>query len=143
MRPFNDDRFSDVQPPAARHPLVVWRTTGMAFRPCWLTPGVVRLAGGEQVGGQARAQVFRADANLLLRGHPLLQEEIFGPATVVVEVADRAELVLALQAPRGQLTAALIGEPDELLTASDVVALLQDKVGRLLLNGEKTRDRVA
>jgi NADP-dependent aldehyde dehydrogenase len=41
------------------------------------------------------------------------------------------------------LTAALIGEPDELLTASDVVALLQDKVGRLLLNGEKTRDRVA
>jgi NADP-dependent aldehyde dehydrogenase len=104
---------------------------------------VVRLAGGEQVGGQARAQVFRADANLLLRGHPLLQEEIFGPATVVVEVADRAELVLALQALRGQLTAALIGEPDELLTASDVVALLQDKVGRLLLNGEKTRDRVA
>lgn len=36
-------------------------------------PGVVRLAGGEQVGAQARAQVFKADAGLLLRSDPLLR----------------------------------------------------------------------
>jgi len=112
--------------------------------------GVVRLAGGEQgvaqvngpangqATGQASAQVFKADASLLLQGDPLLQEEIFGPATVVVEVADRAELMRALQALRGQLTATLIGEPDELMAAADIVALLQDKVGRLLLNGYPT-----
>lgn len=101
-------------------------------------PGVLRLAGGEQVGTQARAQVFKADASLLLLGERLLQEEIFGPATVVVEVADRAELVRALQALRGQLTATLIGEAEELVAAADLVALLQDKVGRLLLNGYPT-----
>lgn len=101
-------------------------------------PGVVRLAGGEQVGAQARAQVFKADAGLLLQGDPPLQEEIFGPATVVVEVADRAELARALQALRGQLTATLIGEPDELMAAADIIELLQDKVGRLLLNGYPT-----
>lgn len=109
-------------------------------------PGVVRLAGGEQAGaqgspqgsGQARAQVFKADASLLLQGDPLLQEEIFGPATVVVEVADRAELARALQALRGQLTATLIGEPAELVAAAELVALLQDKVGRLLVNGYPT-----
>jgi NADP-dependent aldehyde dehydrogenase len=101
-------------------------------------PGVARLAGGEQVGKQARAQIFKADASLLLQGDPLLQEEIFGPATVVVEVADRAELVRALQALRGQLTATLIGEPADLIGAADIVALLQDKVGRLLLNGHPT-----
>lgn len=100
--------------------------------------GVQRLAGGEPVGRQARAQIFKADASLLWDGDPLLQEEIFGPATVVVEVADQAELVRALQALRGQLTATLIGEPDELLAATDIVELLQDKVGRLLLNGYPT-----
>jgi 2,5-dioxopentanoate dehydrogenase len=101
-------------------------------------PGVARLAGGEQAGKQARAQVFKADASLLLRGDPVLQEEIFGPATVVVEVADSAELARALQALRGQLTATLIGEPEELPAAADLVALLQDKVGRLLVNGYPT-----
>lgn len=100
--------------------------------------GVVRLAGGDASGTQARAQVFKADASVLLQGDPLLQEEIFGPATVVVEVADRAELVRALQALRGQLTATLIGEPGELPESADLVALLQDKVGRLLLNGYPT-----
>lgn len=101
-------------------------------------PGVSRLAGGEQVGPQARAQVFKADASLLLQGDALLQEEIFGPATVVVEMADRAELALALRALRGQLTATLIGEPDELAAAADLIAVLQDKVGRLLVNGYPT-----
>ena len=101
-------------------------------------PGVQRLAGGDQGGPQAVAQVFQADAGLLLSGDALLQEEIFGPATVVVELADRAELVQALLALRGQLTATLIGEPADLAGAADLVALLQDKVGRLLVNGYPT-----
>ena len=42
-------------------------------------------------------------------GDELLQEEVFGPATIVVEVADQAELLAALQGLRGQLTATLIG----------------------------------
>lgn len=101
-------------------------------------PGVTHLAGAKQGGAQAQAQVFKADARLLLQGDALLQEEIFGPATVVVEVADRSELLQALQGLRGQLTATLIGEPDELLASADVLALLQDKVGRLLINGYPT-----
>jgi NADP-dependent aldehyde dehydrogenase len=101
-------------------------------------PGVRRLAGGEQTGQQAHAQVFQADVGLLLQGDALLQEEIFGPVTVLVEVADRAELMRALQGLRGQLTATLIGEPDELLASADILALLQEKAGRLLLNGYPT-----
>jgi NADP-dependent aldehyde dehydrogenase len=38
-------------------------------------------------GNQARAQLFKADARLLVNGDPLLQEEVFGPTTVAVEVA--------------------------------------------------------
>ena len=101
-------------------------------------PGVTRLAGREQSGRQAQPQLFKADAGLLLAGDALLQEEIFGPVTVVVEVADCAELMRALSGLRGQLTATLIGEPDDLLAATDILALLQEKVGRLLLNGYPT-----
>lgn len=101
-------------------------------------PGLTRLAGLEQTGSQAQAQVFKADASLLLTGDALLQEEVFGPATVVVEVADRAQLMQALHGLRGQLTATLIGEPDDLLASADILALLEQKVGRLLLNGYPT-----
>ena len=101
------------------------------------TEGVRRLVGGD-APGQAAAQVFQADAALLLGGHPLLQEEVFGPATVVIELADRAQLVQALQALQGQLTATLIGEADELPACADLVALLARKAGRLLVNGYPT-----
>jgi alpha-ketoglutaric semialdehyde dehydrogenase len=57
---------------------------------------------------------------------------------VLVEVADRAELLLALQGLRGQLTATLIGEPADLAASTDLLALLEQKVGRLLLNGYPT-----
>ncbi|QPN47431.1 aldehyde dehydrogenase (NADP(+)) [Priestia aryabhattai] len=101
-------------------------------------PGVRHLAGAEQVGDQARAQLFQADVSLLLNGDELLQEEVFGPATVVVEVADEAELRRALQALHGQLTATLIAEPEDFQRFAALVPLLQRKAGRLLVNGYPT-----
>ena len=101
-------------------------------------PGVRHLAGAEQVGDQARAQLFQADASLLLNGDEVLQEEVFGPATVLVEVADEAELRRAVQALHGQLTATLIAEPQDLQQFASLVPLLQRKAGRLLLNGYPT-----
>ena len=68
----------------------------------------------------------------------MLQEEVFGPTTIVVEVADQAELVQALHGLRGQLTATLIVEDAELDTLGDVLALLEQKVGRVLFNGYPT-----
>lgn len=101
-------------------------------------PGVTHLAGKAQEGKHAEAQLFKADVNLLLNGDPLLQEEVFGPATLLIEVADDAELEAALQALRGQLTATLIGEPTDLNKYQWLVPLLEEKVGRILVNGYPT-----
>ena len=101
-------------------------------------PGVTHLAGKPQEGKQAQAQLFKADVSLLLNGDPLLQEEVFGPTTLVIEVADDAELKNALLALRGQLTATLIGEPTDLSKYSWLLPLLEDKVGRILVNGYPT-----
>jgi NADP-dependent aldehyde dehydrogenase len=100
--------------------------------------GMTHLAGAEQQGNQARPQLFKADVSLLISGDELLQEEVFGPTTIVVEIADQAELLQALHGLRGQLTATLIAENSELNTLSEVLALLEQKVGRVLFNGYPT-----
>ncbi|MFR0714581.1 aldehyde dehydrogenase (NADP(+)) [Enterobacterales bacterium BD_CKDN230030183-1A_HGKHYDSX7] len=100
--------------------------------------GVRHLAGGEQQGDQAWPQLFQADVQLLLDGEPLLQEEVFGPATVVVELADQAQLLAALHALGGQLTATLIGETHDFAEAAPLVAVLEQKAGRVLVNGYPT-----
>ncbi|MBK4995603.1 aldehyde dehydrogenase (NADP(+)) [Pseudomonas sp. S37] len=101
-------------------------------------PGIQHLAGEPQSGNQAQPQLFKADVSLLLNGDPLLQEEVFGPATVVVEVDDAQQLTEALRHLQGQLTATLIAEPDDLGTFATLVPLLERKAGRLLLNGYPT-----
>ncbi|MFZ6047584.1 aldehyde dehydrogenase (NADP(+)) [Pseudomonas sp. CR3202] len=101
-------------------------------------PGIRHLAGQSQQGNQARPQLFQADARLLLEGDELLQEEVFGPATVLVEVADLAQLQQALASLQGQLTATLIAEPEDLAVAAQLVPLLERNAGRLLLNGYPT-----
>ncbi|RRV25033.1 aldehyde dehydrogenase (NADP(+)) [Pseudomonas sp. o96-267] len=99
---------------------------------------VSRLAGNEQVGNQAHPQLFKAEVSMLLEGDHLLQEEVFGPTTIVVEVADSAELTRVLQSMHGQLTATLIAERDDLSAFRDLLPLLEVKAGRVLLNGYPT-----
>jgi NADP-dependent aldehyde dehydrogenase len=101
-------------------------------------PRITHLAGREQQGKQARPQLFKADVSLLLNGDPLLQEEVFGPTTVLVEVADKAELQRAMQSLHGQLTATLIAEAADLQTHGELLPLLEQKVGRVLFNGYPT-----
>jgi len=100
--------------------------------------GVTHLAGQEQTGSQAQPQLFKADVSLLLEGDELLQEEVFGPTTIVIEAADDAELKKALLSLRGQLTATLIGDTGDLTDYQWLVPLLEQKVGRILVNGYPT-----
>jgi len=103
---------------------------------------VEHLAGLAQQGAQAQPQVFRADVRLLLEGDPVLQEEVFGPTTVVIEVQDAAQLDAAIQSLHGQLTATLIGEPEDLQQFGGLTPLLEQKVGRILINGYPTGGEV-
>ncbi|WP_031955007.1 aldehyde dehydrogenase family protein, partial [Acinetobacter baumannii] len=100
--------------------------------------GIKHLAGQTQQGNQAQPQLFKADVELLLAGDQLLQEEIFGPTTVIIEVEDKAQLIQALQSMNGQLTVTLIADEADLTEFADVVPVLEEKAGRLLINGYPT-----
>jgi 2,5-dioxopentanoate dehydrogenase len=69
---------------------------------------------------------------------PTLQEEVFGPYSLLVACADPAEMLAVAQTLRGQLTATLIAEPSDIAAFPALLAALQDGVGRIILNGVPT-----
>jgi 2,5-dioxopentanoate dehydrogenase len=86
---------------------------------------------------QAGATLFVTDADTFLANHSLM-DEVFGPSTLVVQCASRAQMLAIAQKLEGQLTATLHGTPDELTANRDLVAVLEGKVGRLLFSGFPT-----
>ncbi|MEL6922429.1 MAG: aldehyde dehydrogenase (NADP(+)) [Bacteroidota bacterium] len=70
--------------------------------------------------------------------HPTLHEEVFGPSTLVVRCADNTELLSVVQELEGQLTGTIMGESKELADYPELIAALQQKVGRLIFNSVPT-----
>ncbi len=86
---------------------------------------------------QAHAVLFEAPL-ASFTSNPLLQEELFGPSTLLVTWKDRSELLAAAEALEGHLTATILGSEADLASNSDLIAILERKVGRLLFNGYPT-----
>jgi len=101
-------------------------------------PGVTALATGGESDKQAVSHLFKADAALLFSKDAPLEEEVFGPATVIVELESREQLIDFARNMHGQLTATLQAQPEDLRGYQDLIALLEQKAGRLLVNGFPT-----
>jgi 2,5-dioxopentanoate dehydrogenase len=70
--------------------------------------------------------------------NPLLQEEVFGPFTLLVTYASGDELLKLSNALHGQLTASVFGEKHELPHHRNLLGELQKITGRLILNAVPT-----
>lgn len=70
--------------------------------------------------------------------NPSLEEEIFGPTTLLVHYGETNDLVAAAQQLHGHLTATIHGTEDDLRQAADLIRVLETKVGRILFNGYPT-----
>ncbi len=86
---------------------------------------------------EGRPGVLVTDASTWLR-QETLQEEIFGPATVVVRCTSAAEVMTCAKELAGTLTASLHGTQADLAAHAELVDLLTQKAGRLLFNGFPT-----
>ncbi|MEZ0611734.1 aldehyde dehydrogenase (NADP(+)) [Fibrella sp. WM1] len=67
-----------------------------------------------------------------------ITEEVFGPSSVIVEANDREQLLAVARGLEGHLTATVFGTDAELADYADLLAILEQKVGRLLINGFPT-----
>ncbi|MFN4144790.1 MAG: aldehyde dehydrogenase (NADP(+)) [Runella sp.] len=100
---------------------------------------VETFAEGKTVEGHTAVKpiLFKTDAKALL-GNPFLSEEIFGPASVIVETQNREDLLNIARNLEGHLTATVHGTSEELEEYADLLAILEQKVGRLIINGFPT-----
>ena len=84
------------------------------------------------------AALFETDAEVFQR-EPTLREEVFGPSTLVVHCEDTDELLACLDTVEGSLTGTVhIGAGDDPGTVRSVVRKLEERVGRVIVNGYPT-----
>ena len=81
--------------------------------------------------------LFEVSAEDFLKDR-MLQQEAFGPASLLVAWKDTEELLQAARSLEGQLTATIHSTSLDLLEADPLVGILQQKVGRLLFGGFPT-----
>ncbi len=71
-------------------------------------------------------------------GQPALQDEIFGPASMLVLCDDAAEMLVAIEGLHGQLTGSVFGNAEDIATYKDIIAALSGHIGRLIYNNVPT-----
>jgi alpha-ketoglutaric semialdehyde dehydrogenase len=87
-------------------------------------------------GFAANSALFETDATAFLGSD--LGAEIFGPTTLLVRHSVRDQLLEIARSLEGQLTATIHGTPQDLHDFADLVAILEQKAGRLVFNSFPT-----
>jgi NADP-dependent aldehyde dehydrogenase len=90
----------------------------------------------EAAGFSVRSALFETDATTFLRSD--LAAEIFGPTTLLVRHSVRDQILEIARSLEGQLTATIHGTEKDLRDFSDLVAILENRAGRLVFNGFPT-----
>lgn len=83
------------------------------------------------------ATILHADYQTF-KDNPQLDEEIFGPTSLVVEGNSKEEYLEMARNLGGHLTATVHGSEEELVEYAELLEILEQKVGRLIVNGFPT-----
>ena len=89
---------------------------------------------GKATAGTA---LFETNAESYL-GNSELSEEVFGPSTLLIKYSGREQMLHLARTLEGHLTATVHGTDNDMATAADLIAILEDKVGRIVFNGYPT-----
>ncbi|WP_448698316.1 aldehyde dehydrogenase (NADP(+)) [Mucilaginibacter sp. AW1-3] len=101
--------------------------------------GVLTIAKGNAPTGLNTALpiLFKIKSDTL-KAHPDLSEEVFGPTSLVVEATSKGDMLEIARNLTGHLTATVHGTDNDLAEYKDLLDILEQKVGRLLINGFPT-----
>ncbi|MDD9743899.1 MULTISPECIES: aldehyde dehydrogenase (NADP(+)) [Marinovum] len=99
--------------------------------------GVKSLLSTACEGRAAAPYLFEVSAGDWLENEAL-SEEVFGPLGLVIRVADAAQMTQVAQSFKGQLTATLQMEAEDIELARALLPLLERMAGRVLANGFPT-----
>jgi NADP-dependent aldehyde dehydrogenase len=101
--------------------------------------GVDQIVSGEGTleGNKVQAKLFNTTGEVFMK-NPDLAEEVFGPSTTMVSTSGRQEMISIAKKMEGQLTATIHGNEQDMEEYSDLIRVLELKVGRLIFNGYPT-----
>ncbi|MDZ7693948.1 MAG: aldehyde dehydrogenase (NADP(+)) [Balneolaceae bacterium] len=101
--------------------------------------GVELVAEGKENGSPNAGipYLLQVDADDFL-SNKSLEEEVFGPSTLTITANSPKEMEEIAENLQGHLTATLFGTEEDLENHSELVSVLQRKVGRLIFNGFPT-----
>ncbi|MGC1240338.1 MAG: aldehyde dehydrogenase (NADP(+)) [Chryseosolibacter sp.] len=91
----------------------------------------------ESNGCYAPAYLFQSTAEVFLNDHSM-EEEVFGPSTLAVAVDDRTQLLRVASQLGGHLTATIHGTDQDLEEYRELISMLEQKTGRIIINGYPT-----
>ncbi len=101
--------------------------------------GVTTLYEGENAGTVYKGSAALMDVSAAdFIANPGLQEEVFGPLSLIVKCTDQIEMLHAVQSMHGQLTGTVFGDAADIETYTEVIDNLTEKVGRLVYNSVPT-----
>jgi alpha-ketoglutaric semialdehyde dehydrogenase len=103
--------------------------------------GVEQLAAGSDSNGSENnfaTPVLLSASSEIFDNSPELSEEIFGPASITVTTAGKKEMLAIAKKLSGHLTATIHGTEEELHEYKDLIDILEQKVGRVVINGFPT-----
>jgi NADP-dependent aldehyde dehydrogenase len=86
---------------------------------------------------QAQAALFTTSGQTFIN-EPQLENEIFGPSTLLVQCDTPEKMEQVARNFEGHLTATILGTEEDIETYQSLVRLLERKVGRLIFNGYPT-----
>lgn len=104
------------------------------------TEGKVQvLAEGKPVEGKHGAYpvLFKTDYETF-RNTEQLKEEMFGPASILIEANTKEDLLQFAREMEGHLTATVHGTEEDLVEYRELLSVLEQKAGRVLINGFPT-----
>jgi alpha-ketoglutaric semialdehyde dehydrogenase len=106
--------------------------------------GVALLAQGQasDAGCAARPVLYACDADTYL-GTPALEDEVFGPCSLLVRCRDEAQMLALARRLEGQLTVTVHAVEGDHALAAALLPVLERKAGRILFNGYPTGVEVA
>ncbi|YCM43640.1 aldehyde dehydrogenase (NADP(+)) [Verrucomicrobiaceae bacterium 227] len=102
-------------------------------------PGVEAIAKVNSVKKDCLAgpAIFKTTHDQFI-ANPALSNEVFGPSSLIVDYPNSDDLLTAAACLEGQLTATVHGTEADLAGATDLLNLLAQKAGRVIINGFPT-----
>lgn len=101
--------------------------------------GVTVEGQSDEAGGkdQGRPLIASAPAEEFVK-NPALAEEVFGPFSLIIRCKNTDELHKVVNRIRGQLTITVVADEAELMKHRNLLNVLAEKAGRLIMNGVPT-----